>query len=161
MALVDMFLSLPGVDGESQDPDHEGEIQIDGFRLNAVSPRDAFTNQGAGAVQMSHLTIRARVDISTPKLFEKVAKNEKLGGSATLVCRKAGKEQFQYLKIVLNEVVVVRVQISGLEAGGSDVIPYCEFDLAYGRIHINAYKQTSKGPTSGPVAFMFNLMSNS
>ena len=160
MALVDMFLKLDGVDGESPDSAHKGEIQIDGFRLNAVSPRDAFTNQAAGAVRMSHMTIRAKIDKSTPKLFTKIAKNEKIP-SAVLTCRKAGKEQFEYFKVTLSEVLVVRVQAGDLEADGGDVVPQCEFDLAYGRLEISAKEQTTGGPTSGPVMFMFNLMSNS
>jgi type VI secretion system secreted protein Hcp len=159
MAVVDMFLKLDGVDGESADPAHKGEIQIDGFSLNAVSGRDAFTNQAAGAVRMSHMTIRAKVDKSTPKLFTKIAKNEKIP-SAVLTCRKAGKEGFEYLKVTLSEVLVVKVQAGDLEASGGDVIPQCEFDLAYGKIEISAKEQTSTGPTSGPVMFMFNLMSN-
>ena len=114
MALVDMFLKLDGVDGESQDSEHKGEIQIDGFSLGAVSPRDAFTNQAAGAVRMSHVTIRAKVDKSTPKLFTKIAKNEKIP-SAVLTCRKAGKEQFEYFKVTLSEVLVVKVQAGDLE----------------------------------------------
>ena len=160
MALVDMFLKLDGVDGESPDSAHKGEIQIDGFRLNAVSPRDAFTSQAAGAVRMSHMTIRAKIDKSTPKLFTKIAKNEKIP-SAVLTCRKAGKEQFEYFKVTLSEVLVVRVQAGDLEADGGDVAPQCEFDLAYGRLEISAKEQTTGGPTSGPVVFMFNLMSNS
>lgn len=160
MALVDMFLKLDGVDGESPDLAHKGEIQIDGFRLNALSPRDAFTNQAAGAVRMSHMTIRAKVDKSTPKLFTKIAKNEKIP-SAVLTCRKAGKEQFEYFKVTLSEVLVVKVQAGDLEAGGGDAVPQCEFDLAYGKIEISAKEQTTGGPTSGPVVFVFNLMSNS
>lgn len=160
MALVDMFLKLDGVDGESPDPAHKGEIQIDGFRLNAVSPRDAFTNQAAGAVRMSSMTIRAKVDKSTPKLFTKIAKNEKIP-SAVLSCRKAGKEQFEYFKVTLSEVLVVKVEAGDLEASGGDVVPHCEFDLAYGKLEMSAKEQTEKGPTSGPVVFVFNLMSNS
>jgi len=160
MALVDMFLKLEGVDGESSDPKHPGEIQIDGFSLNAVSGRDAFTNQAAGAVRMSHMTIRAKVDKSTPKLFTKITKNEKIP-TAVLTCRKAGKEQFEYFKVTLSEVLVVKVQAGGLGADADDVVPQCEFDLAYGKIEISAKEQTSGGPTSGPVMFVFNLMANS
>jgi type VI secretion system secreted protein Hcp len=153
---VDMFLKLDGVDGESQDTAHKGEIQIDGFTLNAVSGRDAFTNQAAGAVRMSHLTIRAKVDKSTPKLFTKITKNEKIP-SAVLTCRKAGKEGFEYFKVTLSEVLVVKVQAG---EGGGGVIPRCEFDLAYGKIEISAKEQTAGGPTSGPVVFVFNLTQN-
>lgn len=151
---VDMFLKLDGVEGESPDLAHKGEIQIDGFSLDAVSGRDAFTNQAAGAVRMSHVTIRAKIDKSTPKLFTKITKNEKIP-SAVLTCRKAGKEQFEYFKVSLSEVLVAKVQI-----GGGGVVPHCEFDLAYGKIEISAKEQTSGGPTSGPVMFVFNLTSN-
>lgn len=159
MAVVDMFLKLDGVDGESQDSEHKAEIQIDGFTLGAVSPRDAFTNQAAGAVRMSHLTIRAKIDKSTPKLFTKIAKNEKIP-SAVLTCRKAGKEAFEYFKVTLSEVLVVKVQAGDLKAEGDDVVPQCEFDLSYGKIEVSAKEQTRTGPTSGPVVFNFNLMTN-
>jgi type VI secretion system secreted protein Hcp len=159
MAHVDMFLKLEGVDGESPDPEHKNEIQIDGWRLNATSPRDSFTNQAKGAVHMSHLTIRAKVDKSTPKLFTKIKGNEKIP-TAILTCRKAGKEQFEYFKITLNEVLVVKVQAGDLEASGGEVIPSCEFDLAYGKIEIWSKEQTTTGPTSGPVVFNFSLMTN-
>lgn len=159
MALVDMFLKLEGVDGESPDSQHKGEIQIDGFSLNAVSGRDAFTNQGAGAVRMSSMTIRAKVDKSTPKLFTKITNNEKIP-SAVLTCRKAGGDQFGYFKITLSEVLVVKVQAGDLEAAQGDVVPQCEFDLAYGKIEMKAKEQTTGGPTSGAVVFNFNLMTN-
>ena len=124
-----------------------------------MSPRDAFTNQAAGAVRMSHLTIRAKIDKSTPKLLTKIAKNEKIP-SAVLTCRKAGKEAFEYFKVTLSEVLVVKVQAGDLKAEGADVVPQCEFDLSYGKIEVSAKEQTRTGPTSGPVVFNFNLMTN-
>ena len=161
MALVDMFLKIEGIDGESPDSELKDWIHVYGFRLSAVSPRDAFTSQAAGAVQMSHLTIRTKVDISTPKLFDKVAKNEKIP-SAYLRCRKAGgKEQLTYFEVAIWEVLVVKVQTGILEAVQGDVVPQCEVELAYGKIKLSAWEQTSKGGGAGGVYFMFNLMSNS
>ena len=160
MALVDMFLKLDGVDGESADPDHKGEIQIEGFSIGAVSPRDSFTNQAAGAVRMANLTIRTKIDKSTPKLFTKITKNEKIP-KATLTCRKSGKGQHNYLTVTLTDVLVVKVQAGDLGAEGGDVIPLCEFDLAYGKIEMEGKEQTDRGPMSGPVCFQFNLPTNS
>lgn len=160
MALVDMFMKLDGVDGESQETDHKDEIQLDGFRLNLVSPRDSFTNQAAGARRWSHLSMRAKVDKSTPLLFQKLARNEKIP-KAVLTCRKAGKEQFEYFKITLTEVLVVKVETGELEAsGGGSVIPPCDFDLAFGKIEISAQTQTKLGSMGGQVVFQDDLMSN-
>jgi type VI secretion system secreted protein Hcp len=159
MALVDMFLKLDGVEGESKDASGKGsQIQIDGFSLAGTSPRDSFTNQASGHVRMGHLTIRAKIDKSTPKLFEKLARNAKIP-TATLSCRKAGKEQFEYFKITLSEVIVVRVHAGTLD-GGANVVPPCEFDLAYGKIEVMSSEQTERGPTSGPVIFSYTLTTN-
>jgi len=154
-----MFMKLDGVDGESQEPDHKDEIQLEGFRVNLVSPRDAFTNQATGVRRWSHLSISANIDMSTPLLFMKLANNAKIP-KAVLTCRKAGKEQFEYFKVTLSEVMVVKVQAGSLEASGGDVIPRCDFDLAFGKIEITASPQTSGGPTSGQVMFLDDLMSN-
>jgi type VI secretion system secreted protein Hcp len=159
MALVDMFLKLDGVEGESSDPDHKGEIQIEGFRLNLISPRDSFTTQPSGVRRWSHLSIRASVDMSTPLLFQKLATNSKIP-KAVLTCRKAGKKPVDFLKVTLNEVLVVKVQTGDLEAGKGDVVPPCDFDLAYGKIEIVASPQTSLGTSGGQNMMMDNLMAN-
>jgi type VI secretion system secreted protein Hcp len=160
MALVDMFLKLDGVNGESEDPEHKAEIQLDGFRLNLVSPRDSFTNQASGARRWSHLSIRAKIDMSTPLLFLKLATNTKIA-TAVLTCRKAGKVQFQYFKITLSEVLVVKVEAGEFEASGASVIPHCDFDLSFGKIEILGSPQTSTGPTSGTVSMQDDLRLNS
>jgi type VI secretion system secreted protein Hcp len=157
MAVVDMFLKLDGVDGESGDAGHKGEIQIDSFSLGVDSPRDFYTNQATGANLWGHMFFRAKIDKSTPKLFSKIAKNEKIP-SAVLTCRKAGKEPFEYFKVTLSEVLVTGVHAGKLE--DDDVLPPCVFTLAYGKIEVSAKEQTSTGPTSGPIVFTFNLMAN-
>ena len=157
MALVDMFLKLDGVDGESSDPAHKGEIQIDGFRFNLMSPRDSFTNQATGVRRWSHLTLRAKVDKSTPLLFMNLATNGKIP-KAVLTCRKAGKEQFEYFTITLTEVLVVKVEAGELESPAGSAIPHCDFDLAFGTIEIVAKPQSSTGPMSGSITCVDNLM---
>lgn len=157
MAKVDMFLKLDGVEGESPDPQHPTEIQIEAFSISVTSPRDAFTNQAQGANLWGHMFLKAKVDKSTPKLFMKIAKNEKIP-SAVLTCRKSGGEQFEYFKVTLSEVLVVGVTAGEIE--GEEVVPPCKFQLAYAKIEISAKEQTSTGPTSGPVVFVHNLATN-
>jgi type VI secretion system secreted protein Hcp len=160
MALVDMFLKLDGVNGESEDPKHKAEIQLDGFRINVVSPRDSFTNQASGVRRWSHLSLRAKVDMSAPLLFTKLVTNAKIP-SAVLVCRKAGKEQFEYFKITLTEVLVVKVEAGELESPAGSAVPHCDFDLAFGTIEIVASPQSSTGPMSGSITCVDNLMAKS
>ncbi|MFI5120182.1 MAG: Hcp family type VI secretion system effector [Thermoanaerobaculia bacterium] len=159
MAAVDMFLKLDGVAGESQATDHKGEIQLAGFRLGLTSPRDSFTNQATGVRRWSHLSMRSSVEMSTPLLFQKLASNAKIP-KAVLTCRKAGGAQFPYFTVTLSDVLVVKVETGELEAQGGDVIPHCDFDLAFSHVEISASPQTAGGPTSGCNMFADDLASN-
>jgi len=159
MAVVDMFLKLDGVDGESQDKDHKNEIQILGFKLSARSPRDASTGQATGKVRFTNLTILAHVDKSTAKLFQKLCMNEKIP-SAILSCRKAGQEQFLYFKVTLSDCFLARVEVGTGGGDGSAVIPPCEFDVEFGKIEVESKEQVSTGPTSGPVKARYELRAN-
>lgn len=159
MALVDMFLKIDGVDGESSDPEHKSEIQIEGFRLGVTSPRDSFTNEQTGHRKWSTLSVRASIDTSTPLLYDKLIRNAKIP-KAVLTCRKAGKVQVTYFKVTLTEVSVAKVSSGDLEASGEDVIPHCDFDLAFGKIEIVGCPQTSTGTTSGQVMTSDDLRSN-
>ena len=159
MAQVDMFLKLDGVEGESSDPAHGGEIELDGFLQIVTSPRDPATGQATGKRRWAHLALRAQVDKSTPLLFKKLVTNEKIP-KATLTCYKAGgKGKVEYLKIVLSEVYLAKVQVGQLEASGGDVIAPCDFDLSFGKIEITASPQTSKGGASGTIVCNDDLMS--
>jgi type VI secretion system secreted protein Hcp len=158
MALVDMFLKVEGADGESPDPKHPGEIQIEGFRLSAMSPRDSETGGASGAVRFSHFSFVSKIDKAAPLLTKKLATNEKTA-TAILTCRKAGKEQQDYFKITLTNVYVAKVQFVRGE-GGDGIVPLCECELAYGTIEIQAREQQSSGPTSGPVMFRHDLQQN-
>ncbi len=160
MALVDMFLKIDGVGGESADTSgHKGEIQIEGFQLGLMSPRDAFTNQATGARRWSHLSIRANVDMSAPLLYQKLATNEKIP-KAVLTCRKAGNVPLEYFTITLSDVLVVKVQTGDLETSKGNVMPPCDFDLAYGKIQLQASPQTSLGTSGGSTMFQDDLMAN-
>lgn len=159
MADVDMFLKLDGILGESKDTKNAVEMQIDGFRLHAETPRDAFTNLAAGAVRMSTLTIRGKIEQATAKLFDKTVTHAPIG-KATLTCRKAGKVPLDFLIVELSDVLVMKVQIGDLGANQSDVIPPCEFDLSYGKLMVKSQGQTSTGQGTGFLQFDFSLMSN-
>lgn len=158
MALVDMFLKVDGVDGESSDPKHTGEIQIDSFRMSAMTSRDSEAGGESGAVRFSHFTFVSKVDKATPLLSRKLATNEK-SPKVVLTCRKAGKDQQDYFMITLTNVNVVKVQI-GRGEGGEEIIPVCECDLAFGKIEMQYREQTAAGTTSGPVVFVHDLQKN-
>ena len=160
MAQVDMFLKLDGVEGESEDPNHPGEIQLVGFQETLTSPRDVGTGQNTGKRRWAHLSLRAKADKSTAMLFKKVIGNEKIP-NALLRCYKAGgKAPVEYLTIALSDGYVAKVQVGELESSVGTVIPHCDFELSFGKIVITSNKQTEKGGGSGTIVAPDDLMAN-
>jgi type VI secretion system secreted protein Hcp len=76
---------------------------------------------------------------------------------ATLVCRKAGGQQEEYLKIEFGDVLVSSYQVGG--AGGS-AMPIDQFSLNYGKIEKEYKEQTAKGSLGGSVKAGWNLKEN-
>ena len=155
-----MFLKLDGVEGESEDPSHPGEIQLEGFQQSLMSPRDLATGMASGKRRWAHMSLRAKADKSTAMLFKKLCSNEKIPNALVRCYKAGGKEPVEYLSFALSDVYVAKVQVGELESNGRDVIPYCDFDLSFGKIVITSGKQTEKGGGSGTIVCQDNLMLN-
>jgi type VI secretion system secreted protein Hcp len=106
-AAVDAFLKLDGVDGESQDSKHKNEIEVIAWIGGVEQTGTAHFGGGSGSGRSIHhgFKIAKRVDKSTPKLFLACATGEHIK-KAEIVVRKAGKEQQEYLKYTLSDVLV-------------------------------------------------------
>src|SRR5919204_6894167 len=122
MALVDYFLKIDGIPGESGDSKHKDEIQLESWSFGeSQSGTMAYGGGGgAGKVQMQDFHFVMKVNKASPKLFLACASGEHIK-KAELTCRKAGKEQQEYYKVTFSDLLVSSYQTSG--SGSSDVIP--------------------------------------
>jgi type VI secretion system secreted protein Hcp len=118
MALVDYFLKFDGIQGESQDKVHKNEIEIESFSWGATQTGTASRGggMGAGKVQMQDFHLVMSVNKASPKLMLACAQGEHIK-SAILTCRKAGKDQQDYLKVTFSDILISSYQTSG--SGGS------------------------------------------
>jgi type VI secretion system secreted protein Hcp len=116
MAVVDYFLKLEGVPGESQDDKHKGEIEIDSFSFGLSQPGSvAFgSGGGTGKVSFHDLSFSKKIDKASPVLLRACATGEHLK-EATITVRKAGGENRSddFLKLTLTDVLVSSYQASG------------------------------------------------
>lgn len=159
MAAVDYFLKIDGVDGESQDSKHKGEIDIQSF---SWSETQAGTGEfgggsGAGKVQMSDFAFTMKHNKSSPTLFVACADGQHFK-KAVLTCRKAGKEQQEYLKITFNEVIVSSFQTGG--AAHSDVVPTDSVTLNFSKIEFEYHEQKPDGTLAGAIKKGYDLKAN-
>jgi len=158
MAAVDYFLKLDGIPGESNDSKHKNEIDIESWSWGQANSGSHAGGGGGGAgkVSMHDFNFTMRINKASPKLFLACATGQHIK-EALLVCRKAGKEQQEYLKIKFNDLLV-----SNFQTGGSagDVVPVDQIALNFSKIEISYAPQKPDGSLDSPVVHNYNLKEN-
>jgi type VI secretion system secreted protein Hcp len=159
MAAVDYFLKIDGVDGESTDDKHKGEIELESFSFGMTNSGSFSSGGGGGSgkviVQDFHFV--KKVDKSSAKLLTACCTGEHLK-TATLTCRKAGKDQQEFLKIVLSPVLVSSFQDGG--SAGSDIIPMDQVALNFGKIEFKYKEQKPDGTLGGEIVGGWDVTTN-
>ena len=150
MALFDAFLKITGIEGESSDSKHKGEIHLESFSWGANQTGTAHTGGGLGAgkVAMQDFHITKVVDKASPKLMLACADGEHLK-QAVITCRKAGKDQQEFLKITLSDVLVSSYQMGGTPSGST--VPMEQVSFNYSKIEKEYKEQKSDGTLGGAV----------
>ena len=156
MAAVDYFLKIDGIKGESKDDKHKDEIHLESwsFGANNTGTYSSGGGGGAGKVTMQDFNFTKRIDASGPKLFLACAQGEHIK-SALLTCRKAGKDQQEYLKITFSDVLVSNYNTSG--SGGDDVVPTEHISINFAYIKVEYSEQKDDGTLGGKTMVEYNL----
>jgi len=159
MAVVDYFLKLDGIDGESEDKSHSKEIHIESWSFGETQSGSMAHGGGGGAgkVQMQDFHFVMKTNTASPKLFLACASGEHIK-KAVLTCRKAGKDQQEYLKWTFTDLLVSSYQTGG--AGSSDVLPLDQISLNFAQAEIAYKAQKADGSLAGEVKAGWNLKHN-
>ena len=159
MAAVDYFLKLDGIDGESTDSKHKGEIDIQSFSwgLTQTGAHSGMGGGGAGKAVFQDVHLVSRISKASPKLSLACATGQHIK-SAILVSRKAGGSQEEYLKITLSDVLVSSYQSGG--SGQSDIVPTDQFSLNFAKIEYEYKEQKADGTLGGAVKTGYDVKAN-
>lgn len=159
MAGVDYFLKIEGIEGESADAKHKGEIDVDSWSWGeSQGGTMAFGGGGgAGKVQMQDFHFVMKVNKATPKLILACASGEHIK-KAVLTCRKAGKEQQEFLKYSFSDVLISSYQTGG--ASNGSIVPSDQIAFNYGKMEVEYKEQKADGSMGGPVKAGWDLKAN-
>lgn len=139
---VDMFLKLDGIDGESQDAKHKGEIEIESFSWGASNAGSAaHGGAGVGKVSMQDFHFVTPTSKASPKLFLSCATGEHIK-DAILTVRKAGDKPLEFLKVTMSDVLVSSWQQDG---SAGDQIPQDQISINFSKIEISYVTQSPTG----------------
>ena len=167
---VDYFLKIDGIDGESSDDRHKGEIQIESFswgltQTGGSSPGGG--GGGSGKAQFRDISFIALISKASPKLFLACATGTH-SKSAVLTVRKSGTEQVEFYTVTLEDVLISSYQQGSSQAPGASQapggvegdIPVDQFSLNYSKITIVYKPQKADGTLDTPVSAGFDVRSN-
>lgn len=159
MAKVDYFLKIDGIEGESYDSKHKGEIDLQSWSWGATQAGTMASGGGGGAgkVHMQDFHFTMLVNKSTPKLILACASGQHIP-KAVLTCRKAGTDQQEFFLFTFSDVLV-----SGYKTGGSDgseIIPTEQISLNYTKMEVEYKEQKADGTLAGPVKAGWDLKLN-
>ncbi len=119
------FLKIDGIEGESQDLCHKGEIELLSMQTGSSIPQ---TGGGVSSLPASNFTVAKRIDKASPKLLVAVASGEHhVRATITLL---SGGAQPQWLIYTLTDVLVTSLSQSvGLETREEVVLNARELKL--------------------------------
>jgi type VI secretion system secreted protein Hcp len=155
---VEYFLRIDGIEGESTDSKHKGEIDVQSWSWGESSPGSAGGGGGgAGKVQMQDFAFTARLSKASPALLLACASGKHLK-SAVLTGRKAGKGQQEFLTFSLSDLLVSSYQTGGSE--GDEVGPMDAVSLNFSKIEVEYKLQAAGGKLGDPVRAGWDVKQN-
>lgn len=149
-AAVDYFLKIDGIDGESTDDRHKGEIEIQSWSWGVTQSTTGAGGSRAGKACTSPVTFSKPIDKATPPLMANAVSGMVIP-KAILVARKAGKGPQEYLKLELKNVMVTSYQTGGSNAAD----PVDQFSLNFASMTVEYRVQNPDGTLGNPISASF------
>jgi|SRR5579862_1448039 type VI secretion system secreted protein Hcp len=143
----DAFLKLDGIEGESTDQKHKGEIEVLSFSWgisNQTTIGSATGGAGAGKASIHDFSIVKMIDQSSPLLFQKCCDGGAIAsGLFTLVDRATG---LGFYKVQFEQVFISSLQPAAAPGNGQ---PMEQLTFSFAMIDISA--ADSKGNTTNTI----------
>ena len=143
---VEMFLKLSGIEGESSDAKHKGEIDVLawswGLSQEAGSPTGG--GGGAGRVKIENISIEKLVDLASPLLLLFGAQGKHIT-DGTLTTRKPGKGSSDFLLFKMTDVIVTSVHVAAAKDTNQ---PTESITLSFGKVEFD-YRATKPDGSPG------------
>lgn len=140
-AQVDYFLKIDGIEGESQDSKHTREIEVLNWSWGECQAMTVSQGGGIGAGKVSMREFQFVMAVN----------------KAVLTCRKAGKEQQEYLTIKFSDLMVTSYDCTG---DPSAPIPTDQISMAFTRFDVDYKEQRADGTLGGAIKGSYDLKQN-
>jgi type VI secretion system secreted protein Hcp len=155
----DIFMKIGDIKGESNDDKHKGEIEVLSWSWGATQTGSMAYGSGGGTgkVNFQDLVFTHHLDKASPVLYQSCAGGDHIK-EATLVQRKAGKGQQEFLVIKMNDVLITTVQVSDHASDGG--APVEQVGLQWSKIDVEYKPQKPDGSLDAGIHFKYDAKLN-
>ena len=130
--MLDTFMKIDGIPGESTDSKHKDWIELTKVEHDFQQPSSATASSAGGAtserVNMNDLAVQKALDKASAKIYEACCNGKHIKEVTIEMCR-AGGDQLKYMEIKLEEVIV-----SGVELKKDGEFPAEKISFNFGKI---------------------------
>jgi type VI secretion system secreted protein Hcp len=154
-----MFLKLDGIDGESGDKTHKGEIDVLAFSWGVSNSGTFHSGEGGGAgrANFQDISFTKYVDNATADLHYAAASGKHIA-KGKFVVRKAGEHPLEYLIYELENILVSSISSGG--SGGEERLTE-NVTLNFAQVKMEYWTQSKTGAKDKNKNFGWVIPSNS
>ncbi len=150
----DIFAKIGDIKGESLDAKHKDEVEVLSYSwgVNNSGSMGIGSGGGEGKANFHDLSFVHAIDKASPVLMQACATGTHYK-EATIVHRKAGKGQHEFLIVKMNDVIVTGVTHGGTGDGGSSE----SVTLAFAKVSLEYKAQKPDGSLDAGVFFKYDI----
>ena len=153
LAAEDLFLKLPGINGESTDAQHKKEIILLSYSQSFTQP-----SAGGGIANCGAVKVTKVIDKSSPALIGAVLTARSFP-SVVITFRQSGVAPFEYYKVTLSNAIIEA--ITQTDASPTDSTTILEQLSLIGTAFKFEYTSpTATGQPNSPVVFAWDCARN-
>jgi type VI secretion system secreted protein Hcp len=159
--VVDMFLKIDGIQGESTDDRHRDEIDILSYAWGESQPAAALPTASAGSaagrVTMQDFHFVMRVNKASPKLFLACAAGAHIR-NAILTVRRPGENPVEFIKWTFTDITVASYQTASNVPTGEP--PTDQLSLRFSKIEVEYRAMRPDGSLDAPIKAGWDVQAN-
>ncbi len=161
---IQIYLTIPGVKGESTSTQYAGQIECTTFRTavkNQSSVSSGTTGSGAGRAVFEEIVLVAPINAASPTLMQACAAGTHYSNATITFVKAGGSSSAVYLTIKLSNVFITGFSSiygpTNPEDASSPLIHADQYRLSFGQISYTYNQQTASGTQGAAYAGSFNL----
>jgi type VI secretion system secreted protein Hcp len=154
--MAEMFLKLDGIEGESLDSVHGGEIEIKGWGWPTINNVRWDVNQGGQStkVEVKDIELHKVCDKASVTLYQCCVTGKHIK-NGTITCRKNdGDQKVEYLIVTLTDLMVTKVEWTGQGDAQALDETVC---LSFAQFRLDYKVQNDTGTAAGAKSYQFNV----